>query len=286
MPHDTRHGLLVGVDDSPAALTAVEWAAREAAMRGLPLTLVHVVDEPPVATGSPARDVDAHRVLRQARRMAEESKGVGSPLVVVTHVVEGGVVPACVVLSRHADMIVVGCRGRGPISRRLLGSVSGGLVHQAHCPVAVVHDEPLLIRELGAAPVVVGIDGTAASAYATEIAFGAAARRAVPLIAVHAWNSTLGEELPELRWLQLHDDAVQVLVDWLTPWRRRFPQVEVRRVVVRDAAERHLIEQSSAAQLTVVGSRRRAVITGTMLGSVGATVAAGARTPVIVARQN
>ena len=41
-----RGAILVGVDGSAAALRAVRWAARDAALRNVPLTLVHVVDAP------------------------------------------------------------------------------------------------------------------------------------------------------------------------------------------------------------------------------------------------
>ena len=38
--------VIVAVDGSPASLVATDWAARDAARRHVPLTLVHVAPEP------------------------------------------------------------------------------------------------------------------------------------------------------------------------------------------------------------------------------------------------
>ena len=40
--------------------------------------------------------------------------------------------------SDHSDLIVVGSHGRGAIRTMVLGSVSRGVLHHAHCAVAVV----------------------------------------------------------------------------------------------------------------------------------------------------
>jgi nucleotide-binding universal stress UspA family protein len=75
---------------------------------------------------------------------------------------------------------------RGALPRGPLGSVSSGMVRHAHCRVAAIHDEDPLMDSPAQAPVVVGIAGSPASEYATEIAFDCASRRGVSLVAVHA----------------------------------------------------------------------------------------------------
>jgi nucleotide-binding universal stress UspA family protein len=42
-----HQGIVVGVDGSPSPDMAVRWAAREAEMRKVPLSLIHVVDTSP-----------------------------------------------------------------------------------------------------------------------------------------------------------------------------------------------------------------------------------------------
>ncbi|MEV4536634.1 universal stress protein [Asanoa sp. NPDC049518] len=123
--------VVVGVDGSAGGIPALEFAFEEAAQRALPLLAVHVTDErerpawlaeslldtavAPWAAKYPR--VDVRRQVRPAS-VAEQ---------------------AMVDVSGHASLVVVGSRGRGGVAGLLLGSVSQALVHQARCPVAVVH---------------------------------------------------------------------------------------------------------------------------------------------------
>jgi len=75
----THRGILVGVDRSASSMAAVKWAARDAAMRNVPLTLVHVVA--PVASAAapwPVIPVPQDYFQRQddeARRILEDAPG-------------------------------------------------------------------------------------------------------------------------------------------------------------------------------------------------------------------
>lgn len=276
-------------------MVAVDWAAREAVLRNCPLTLVHVIQSPvmriwpaaPVASGIVARLAkDGHEILSGARRTALEAIAGNPPVPIETELITAGVLPTLIDLSKEADMIAVGCRGLGAIERRLLGSVSWGVLHHASCPVAVIHDEdPLMGYPVAKAPVVVGIDGSEASESATALAFDEAARRGVELVAVHAWSDFTAFELPGIDVEVLRQEAEVALAERLAGWQERYPDVSVRRVVVLDRPAQQLLKQSESAQLTVVGSHGRGGFAGMMLGSVSATVAESARMPVIVARQ-
>jgi nucleotide-binding universal stress UspA family protein len=134
------------------------------------------------------------------------------------------------------------------------------------------------------APVVVGVDGSPASESATALAFDEASRRGVELVAVHAWSDFAVSELPGIEWSDVQKQAEETLAERLAGYQERYPDVTVRRVVVLDRPARQLLEQSEAAQLTVVGSHGRGGFAGMLLGSVSSAVAESARMPVIVTR--
>ncbi|OSC24423.1 universal stress protein UspA [Mycobacterium vulneris] len=286
-----RHGIVVGVDGSPASNFAVCWAARDAAMRNVPLTLVHMVNatttwpQVPMAAEALAwQEDDGRRILQEAVKIAEDATRTSRRIGITRELWHAPPVPTLVEMSEEAEMVVVGSYGRGAIGRALLGSVSSGIVRRARCPVAVIHDEDPLMPYPQQAPVLVGIDGSPASEIATAIAFDEASRRGVELKAVHAWSDTQVFELPGMDWAAVKAEAKRSLAERLAGWQERYPDVTVHRTVVCDQPARQLIEQSETAQLTVVGSHGRGGLTGVLLGSVSNAVVHSVRMPVIVAR--
>jgi nucleotide-binding universal stress UspA family protein len=240
--------------------------------------------EVPTPSGYLQWQEDSAREILDAasKTIAEATKG--RPVDVTTEVISGPAVPTLVSLSKDAQLIVVGCRGRGALARGLLGSVSTGLVHHAHCSVAIIHDRDPLMDHPPEAPVVVGVDGSPASQRALEVAFEQASFRGVELLAVHAWSDTGIFEVPGIDWSAMQTLGEETLAEQLAGWQERYPDVVVQRVVVADRPAHQLIEQSEAAQLVVVGSHGRGGFAGMLLGSVSTAVVHGARMPVIVAR--
>lgn len=286
-------GVIVAVDGSPAGKVATDWAARDAALRHVGLTLVHVLPEPMIGMWpepmsiegySSWRDEQGHKILAEARHVAERAIHDHGPIAVDQMSCAGSTIPTLVNLSKDAAMIVVGCRGLGAVKRRLMGSVSTCLVQHAHCPVAVIHDEDPLMDTPSRAPVVVGIDGSPASESATAIAFDEASRRGVDLIAMHSWAADDLHTWASTDWDRQREIGQQALAERLAGWREHYPDVSVdERLVFGDPAEK-LLTASEEAQLTVVGSHGRGGFAGMLLGSVSSTVVQAARMPVIVAR--
>jgi nucleotide-binding universal stress UspA family protein len=285
-------GIIVGVDGSPASDAAVSWAAHDAVMRGVPLTLMHVQD-PVSRTWSQAKvleevsgwqKAEGRGILANASKIARDIANDTSQIAINGELQFAAPGPTLVDRSENADLIVVGTDGRGALARGLLGSVSSGLVRHARCPVAVIHDGEPRIPHPTNAPVLVGVDGSSASELATEIAFDEASRRHVGLIALHAWSDRELIELPGVDWPAVKAEEERLMSEALAGWQERYPDVTVTKLLVCDRPARALVETSQSAQLVVVGSHGRNALTRTFLGSVSNAVVQSVRVPVIVAR--
>ncbi len=262
-------------------------------MRNIGLTVVHVSNPSAVWPGAPVPGAlhrrledEARTVIADAIRVAEETVRQDDRPEIDSELVCAAPVPALIDLSKEAYMVVVGCRGQSAPERILLGSVSTGLVHHAHCPVAVIHEESPIPLGSSQLPVLVGIDGSRASELAAGIAFDEASFRGVDLLAVHAWTDSDTSGVLSRAWSALQSRAAEILAERLAGWQERYPDVTVHRRLVFDRPARHLLEESESAQLVVVGSHGRGGFPGMSLGSVGATVAHAARIPAIVARRD
>jgi len=139
-------GITVGIDGSDHSIRALEWAAKEAAVRHAPLTVltVHLVPRSGW-TGNPVTLPQDSEDLRKEQLAAEEMTlkvtsqlDEAQPEPVTVRAVIGFPSNELVEASRYADLLVVGSRGAGGFARLVAGSVSSQVVQHAHCPVVVV----------------------------------------------------------------------------------------------------------------------------------------------------
>jgi nucleotide-binding universal stress UspA family protein len=139
-------GIIVGVDGSEVSRRALDWAVREAGLRGAALTVlaVHQVASN-YWTGSPEHYPADQPVTEVMRKAAEEAvqkavsqAGEPAPASVTVRAVSGLPAQELVGASSGADLVVVGSNSGSELSQMLLGSVTNKVVNQAACPVVVI----------------------------------------------------------------------------------------------------------------------------------------------------
>ncbi|MGW0041939.1 universal stress protein [Rhodococcus sp. NPDC003348] len=286
---NTHAPIVVGVDGSDSAFDAVNWAARAAVRRSAPLHListVFVAGKHGVPAGLPQAFVDDHeregnRLLSHALEVARAA-AEPHPLDIDAELTWGH--PAGILLERSATagLLAVGSRGLGDEAGDRPRSVGPAVAAHARCPVAVIPER----AEPECGPVVVGVDGTRNSEPALAEAFTEASLRGVELVAVHAWSDTNLASLLNagrgLDWKSIHQREHAQLAERLAGFGESFPDVRVRRVVVKDKPARELAEQSAQAQLVVVGSRGRGGFAGLLLGSTSRALIHTVTCPLLV----
>ncbi|MGP4114313.1 universal stress protein [Streptomyces sp. 4N509B] len=276
--------MVVGVDGSESSLLALDWAADEAARHGCALRLVYSSlweryegISPSVGIERPEGGMMARNVLAAAeQRAALRQPDVRLSLDVLTrHPVE-----ALIDEGRRAFALVVGSRGRGPLTGMLLGSVSLGVVGRAACPTIVVRGSvPAQAGRFGR--LVLGADGEPHSAAAVEFAFREAEVRGCELRAVYTWwrsddRARAGGQAEEAR--SVLDEALAEAVG-------RHSRVSVEQASLEGPARPALLRAAEDADLLVVGAHQRRGAVGLRLGLVSHALLHHAPCPVAVVPQ-
>ena len=139
--------VVVGADGSPLSEAAIGWAFEEAAIRKAPLVALYtwhdgdsagLFQDGNVAFQGESLQDSGRRLLAQRLAGWQEKY----PDVQVERRVEHDKPrDRLLEVSRTAQLVVVGSRGRGGFTGLVLGSTSQGLLHHAACPVMVVRTE-------------------------------------------------------------------------------------------------------------------------------------------------
>ncbi|MFE6287066.1 universal stress protein [Streptomyces sp. NPDC057877] len=243
--------VVVGLDGSPASVTAAWWAARAALDRHRPLLLLHSWTTQPLEVPIPQEARSKQRYGRAVlHRMEAELLHRHAGLTVATELVSAPAADALLERGDGCDLLVLGSRGHGSVASFLLGSISLHVLGLARCPAVTVRAGDAAV-ETGwghpAAPdhddIVVGVRHPGPdSEPLLELAFAEAQSQGGRVRAVRATSQPSESER---------------LTAVLEPFRHKYPDVPVVEETPAGAAAPVLLSASAHGRLVVVGRRRR-----------------------------
>lgn len=278
----------VGLDGSPESMAAAHWAADEAGSRGLTLRLLHawpmLVPEPTHVPSEFDQNYWAKRLVHHARAELQ-ARYPGLP--VIGELVADDARNALLKAASESELTVLGSVGLTPAESYFLGSVSMAVVARATRPVVLVRPEARA-EEPPTAPgdIVVALKLHGPCDDLLSFAFAAAAARHARLRVVHGRSLPIHAHAP---WGVDHDiteeithDARQRLGQVLSPWRERFPGVELAEAVRLESPAEAVVRAAEGARLLVVGRRVRRIALAPPLGPVAQAALHHSRCPVAV----
>lgn len=261
--------VLVGVDGSAGSQAAVDWAAGESAVTGVPLQLVYAA--------WPAGESTGAAVLERARRQVLRDY----PGLSVGTTVSAGR-PGQALTERPASQIVVGRRGAGGFSRLPLGSAALEVAGCSAAPVVVVPEtsHPDAVQPGAAGGILLAVDTTAPDPVAMRFAFDRALTWARPLRVLTVWQGGTPAGAGGIRqaWQQQEDQACAALRAAVLPWASAYPDVGVDQVVRYGHPAGTILEHQDEVTLLVLG--RGGGLSG--IGAIARSVLQLAGVPVAV----
>lgn len=272
--------IVIGVDGSRAALTAIRWAGELVARTGAEALAVHAYRQP----YSELSPDDLDKLLAER---AEVVAGTWLPRAgelaagFQTRVLQGD--PRTVLLRavthEHADGLVVGRAGAGGSPGFLhVGSVAEHVAHHVDVPLVVIPSD----AEPGVERIVLGVDGSDESAAAVRWCAPVAAATGAEVIAV-----TIEEPIVEWtpswsdrNWRRAAEHDVERWVEPLTAAGVAAEAVVVEQLNVVDG----LLGVATARQadLLVVGNRGAGGFSGLRMGGVALKTLHRATMPVVL----
>lgn len=271
-----RGAVVVGLGTMLHGAAELDWAAREAQLRGRELHVIHAFD--PVAAIRPWDHAIDPAVVADVRHVAERRiqdavvhvRRLWPELLVWGTVVDGVAQDVLCEASVGAEVTVLGSRRLTSVNPRVPGSVTTAVTAGASGPVVVVGSPPDATTEI--ADVVVGVDGSEQTDSVLSFAFDYASRHHRGLHAIFCWSP---DGLAIMHWgAEPHTpgNAARWLAEAVAGWRDKYPDVVVRRGVVRAFPVAGLLAASAGQELLVVGSGPKHTRLRALLGSVSQSV--------------
>jgi nucleotide-binding universal stress UspA family protein len=299
----TRNEIVVGLDDSPSAKSALRWAAEQAILSHAVLRALHIPDWPYGTSNTPLparrHDVDPTFDEIQAAYLASITKvfdDISPRPDWLIQFATGEAGPVLVRQSRDSQLLVVGTREHVGFGRLLLGSISHHCLSQASCPVVAVPAstdaapaeflQEGAVGEVNSNEIVVGVDLSPSARAALSWAAEHARATGQSLRAIHAvdvspaFNLALGMgavavPMEPSAMDTTYREAIAAVFDSIQPepgWSLSFFSGEAGPVMV---------EESVGAPLLAVGTKEHVGIGRLIPGSVSHHCLSHAQCPVV-----
>ncbi|MEU8349067.1 universal stress protein [Streptomyces sp. NPDC048845] len=275
-----------GLDGSAESHTAAHWAAVEAVRRGASLRLLHAwVLYAADGSGSPAekeRNYWAERIVEDAKN---EIRQRHPDLPVTAHVTAEDPERALLRTGEESELLVLGSRGLDAVESFFLGDTALHVMARTVNPVVLVRAGERPEEPPPGAPeprVVVGLDLRGPDDAVLRFAFEEAARRALPLYAVHGRSlhySAPAGVAPQARE-EVGNAVTEDLRTLLLPWTRKYPGVTVEAGARLVSPAKAVIQASRGADLLVLGRHRHRI--APRIGAVAHAAVHHAPCPVAV----
>jgi nucleotide-binding universal stress UspA family protein len=278
----TRKPIAAATNDSPQSQAAVLWAARRAERAGVPLVILHVVDDRWVAEPYPwigVMEEAGDRLLQTAAGRVRDA----FPITITTRLLTGSVGRSLAKYSAKASMVVIGS-GTGHLG----GSLADRALQVAassKVPVAVVGTQDLE----GRSGVVVGVDGSKEATQAVAFAAAEADREGDELTVVYAIIAPdrvvdAGLTSTSLAELIAEEERL-VLAETVAGLKEDYPSLQVHQVLETERSPVDaLVDAAVNARMLVVGSRGRGGIQRLLLGSTAHGVLRHLPCPTVITR--
>jgi nucleotide-binding universal stress UspA family protein len=273
--------IVVGVDGSEQATTALRWAVEEAQVHGADLEAVLAWSPFNQHHTDRSDPLDDQYDENDARSALDAWLAEDAEAPIAGAVVQDFPVPALLERGASADLIVVGSRGRGGFDGLLLGSVSERVAQLSDRPVVVVRTA----TPVRGGRVVVGFDGSPRSQEVVRWAGAEALAREATLDVVHAWRApammSLSSAHAAFERAASEERAAREALDRMID-DPALAGVPTRTHIDTARPARALLDGAAGATLLVVSTRGLGRVAGALLGSVSRQVLHHASCPVAV----
>ena len=138
-----EHIIVCGIDGSPAAKRALDWAMDEAIRRDCKLRVVTAwAWDGPEDVRAPSSPAAARSHAKQVQDMAVSGAlaDMENPPEVEQILVRGLPSESLCTSALDAELLVLGSHGHGAVHDQLVGSTSMRAIHHASCPVVILPD--------------------------------------------------------------------------------------------------------------------------------------------------